>query len=239
MKAKLGTKALSISLSLAMSSLLPGAAIAATTVEDLPSWQSGNAGFECSQIGEYTYALKIAEGAGEGAPNTTETYTSPEGDHTNTITISNSDGSTFDWSASGNKIGAVIVKAGTGAKVYKYDPQQQSDTALVAYQGREVSHITFCWNLDEEPVAQTWCSPGYWRQPHHLDSWEPTGYSPDDKYNDHISPALIGNPTLLQVLQSPQIYKGDAFNKVGDLLSAAHPDVNFLGERVADSCPLN
>jgi len=41
------------------------------------------------------------------------------------------------------------------------------------------------------------------------------------------------------VLQSPQYYGGDAFNAVGDLLSAAHPDVNFNGERIEDSCPLN
>lgn len=46
------------------------------------------------------------------------------------------------------------------------------------------------------------------------------------------------NPTLWEVLQAPQWYDGDAFNAVGDLLSAAHPDVNFTGERVEDSCPL-
>jgi hypothetical protein len=236
MKSKLAMKAVSATVAVAMSSLLPGVAMAANTVEDLSSWVNGNAGFECSQIGNYTYALKIAEGAGEGAPNTTETYT--DGTHTNTITISNSDGSTFDWSANGNKIGAVIVKAGQGAKVYKYDPQAQSDTGLVAYQDREVSHVTFCWNLDEEPPVAQWCSPGYWRQAHHLDSW-PTNVSPNDKYNTIIGGNLIGDPSLLQVLQSPQIYKGDAFNKVGDYLSTQHPDVNFTGERVADSCPLN
>jgi hypothetical protein len=238
MKAKLGTKALSMSLTLAMSSFLPGVAMAANTVEDLPSWTSGNAGAECALVGDYAYALKFAEAAGlEGAPNISDTY--DDGTHTNTITVSNSDGYSFNWTANGNKIGAVIVKAGTGAKVYKYDPQQPADFNLVAYQGREVSHITFCWNLDIEPVAENWCSPGYWRQAHHLDSWIATGYSPEDKYNDHISPPVIGNPTLLEVLQSPQIYKGDAFNKVGDLLSTAHPDVNFQGARVADSCPLN
>jgi hypothetical protein len=47
------------------------------------------------------------------------------------------------------------------------------------------------------------------------------------------------DPTLWQVLQAPQWYGGDAFNAVGDLLSGAHPDVNFGGERVEDSCPLN
>jgi uncharacterized repeat protein (TIGR01451 family) len=28
------------------------------------------------------------------------------------------------------------------------------------------------------------CTPGYWRQPQHLDDWAPTGLSPDDLFND-------------------------------------------------------
>lgn len=44
---------------------------------------------------------------------------------------------------------------------------------------------------------------------------------------------------LLQVVQNPQWYGGGATNNVGDLLSGAHPDVNYTGERVEDSCPLN
>ena len=95
-----------------------------------------------------------------------------------------------------------------------------------------------------------WCSPGYWRQDQHLWAWEATGYSPDELFYDVFGyyPPLskLGqgagattNPTLWEVLQSPQYYGGDAFNVVGDLLSEAHPDVNFTGERVEDSCPLN
>jgi hypothetical protein len=100
------------------------------------------------------------------------------------------------------------------------------------------------------PQVGEWCSPGYWRQPHHLSSWEATGYSPDDLFYDALGyyPTLskkgtedgaTTNPTLWEVLQSPQWYGGDAFNAVGDLLSEAHPDINFLGIRVEDSCPLN
>lgn len=93
-----------------------------------------------------------------------------------------------------------------------------------------------------------WCSPGYWRQPHHLGSWAATGISPDEKYSAYFGlPTRSNNgvrqnaptdPTLWEVLQGPQFYGGEAFNNVGDLLSAAHPDVNFSGERVEDSCPL-
>ncbi|MFW5696774.1 MAG: hypothetical protein ACOCXR_03200 [Phototrophicaceae bacterium] len=99
------------------------------------------------------------------------------------------------------------------------------------------------------PADPTWCSPGYWRQPHHLDSWAATGISPDAKYSAYFGPVTLSNngarrrasadPTLWEVLQSPQFYGGAAFNNVGDLLSGAHPDVNFNGTRVEDSCPLN
>jgi hypothetical protein len=221
-------------------------------------WQSGNAGAECEQIGDFTYAWKIneteEEEGDEGAPNGSETANFYDLDgnlvHSNTITILNSNGMVFDWSSSPNGIGAVIVKAGTGANVWFYSPQAMSDTGLYGYQNKDISHVTFCWNPDYTPPGEEWCSPGYWRQDQHLDSWEATGYSPDDFFYDNLGyyPTIskLGvkegaptNPTLWQVLQKPQWYGGDAFNAVGDLLSAAHPDVNFLGERVEDSCPLN
>ena len=110
---------------------------------------------------------------------------------------------------------------------------------------QDLSHASF--RLVEDKGGQ-WCSPGYWRN--HLNAWGPTGYSPDDLFFDALDyyPPLspqgkragaTTNPTLGQVLQFPQYYGGDAFNAVGDLLSAAHPDVNFDGTRVPDSCPLN
>jgi hypothetical protein len=217
-------------------------------------WPSGNAGSECAYIGNYTYSYKFNEDDGEGAPNQTETadFYDVGGNlvHSNSITIFNSDRSIFDWASAPNGIGAVIVKAGTGANVWFYDPQVKSDVALYAYENRQISHVTFCWNLEYTPPEAEWCSPGYWRQAHHLDSWEATAYSPDDLFSD-----LLGytpdrtrqgereraelDPTLWQVLQAPQWYGGDAFNAVGDLLSTSHPDVNFDGERAEDSCPLN
>ncbi len=75
----------------------------------------------------------------------------------NTVTISNSDNHTFDWSATLG-LDAVIVKAGTGANVYTYNPEVQSDGNLHApYTGsdpldpgtiREVSHVTFCFDYE-------------------------------------------------------------------------------------------
>jgi hypothetical protein len=112
-------------------------AMAATNPIVTDEWQSGNAASECSLLpGEYEYAYKVDA----AAPNGTWTH---EG---NSITILNSDGKVFDWSAT-KGIGAVIVKAGTGANVWAYDPQVKSNEDLYAYENREVSHVTFCWNF--------------------------------------------------------------------------------------------
>jgi hypothetical protein len=210
-----------------------------------PNWQSGDAEFECAQIG-----FDFTEEEGKILP---EAFKFDNWDSLVTgsavkgIFITENDGSTFNWYST-HGIGAVIVKAGTGANVWFYDPQAYSDTGLFGYAGKEISHVTFCWN--PEPADPQWCSPGYWRQPQHADSWLATGYSPDDLFSTVFGYAPMlsklgktngatANPTLLQVLSAPQYYGGEAFNLIGDLLSGAHPDVNYMGERVEDSCPLN
>jgi len=122
--------------------------------------------------------------------------------------------------------------------------------SVSGYYGQTQVHDTDPSHYFGEALAGEWCSPGYWRQPHHLDSWVATGYSPDDlflaSFQGYVLPtakknsrfAPNENPTLIDVLSSPQIYGGDAFNKVGELLSDAHPDVNYTGTREG-SCPLN
>lgn len=167
------------------------------------------------------------------------------------LTVSVSDNDTFvTWSSSFG-IGAIIVKGSSDANVYVYNPQSNGDSGLASPPNPSggsaaLSNITFCWNPEEQQAE--WCSPGYWRQTQHLDSWTATGIDPcvsgtscpaNSYYNYHFDPDLAGNPTLWQVLQSPQTYGGPAFNNVGDLLSMLHPDVNFTGGRVEDSCPLD
>jgi hypothetical protein len=148
------------------------------------------------------------------------------------------------------KVAAVIVKGGGSANVYSYPAGTHADTGLVPPGDPTpvLQSLTFCGN-EEPPTPEAWCSPGYWRQPQHLAAWEATGYSTTDKFSAVIGPIAPNkqgkkngastDPTLLEVLQNPQFYGGDAFNQVGDLLSAAHPDVNFQGIRIEDSCPLN
>lgn len=110
------------------------------------------------------------------------------------------------------------------------------------------SHLTTTSTSTTTPPTTTppgnWCSPGFWRN-NPLAVAE-TGVDMSQSYNALFDPDVNGtkkggvaNPTLQQVLDSPQFYGGEAFNNVGDLLSAAHPDVNFTGERVEDSCPLS
>lgn len=51
------------------------------------------------------------------------------------------------------------------------------------------------------------CTPGYWKQPHHLDSWQ--GVGPDDNFNATFNTNAVfdaaqcesSNPTLLQALK--------------------------------------
>jgi hypothetical protein len=232
-------KKITLLLVVVLTGLMVAPVFAASNPVVYDSWSpAGGAAAECAQLGEFEFSLKVDDWDQENGM---------DGDYDNVISILNSNGYTFDWSST-HGIGAVIVKAGNGANVWFYDPQAYSDSGLYAYDNKEISHVTFCWN--PEPVELQWCSPGYWRQPQHADSWLETNYSQDDLFFDVFGyyPTLskLGktngattNPTLMQVLSSPQYYGGEAFNLIGDLLSEAHPDVNFTGERLEGSCPLD
>jgi hypothetical protein len=133
-----------------------GSASVVSTVAVVPSepdeFKAGNAAAECAQAGIYQYAFKIDNwSVAVDGP-----YQADFSDgHSNAITIANNDGTTFDWSAAPNRIGAVIVKGGPNANIFNYDPQASSDTGLyspVNNGGKvpEVSHVTFCWNPEGE-----------------------------------------------------------------------------------------
>lgn len=73
------------------------------------------------------------------------------------------------------------------------------------------------------------CTPGFWKQPQHFDSWIPTGFSPSNDF-DTIFGRDAFNPdiTLLQALN----LGGGGLNAlarqaVAAILNAAHPNINY------------
>ena len=132
------------------------------------SWKSGNAAFECQKATEttgikYTYSYKIDNWNSAIGGIYTATFADGQ---TATITITNNDGTYFDWNAS-KPIGTVIVKGGKAASLFVYDrsapgrPQILSDSDMVSPNNASgkpaaVSHATFCWNaVAGNPVVST------------------------------------------------------------------------------------
>ena len=124
-----------------------------------PDWQSGNACFECEQAGgcgEFSWKIEGYEN-GVYDTNSNQFGNDPVSPPNNAIiTISDSDGITFDWT-SDQPVCAVIVKGGPSAKLYKYPDGAYEGTDLTAPvnpnnpHGKhyEISHIAFCWNKEE------------------------------------------------------------------------------------------
>jgi hypothetical protein len=80
------------------------------------------------------------------------------------------------------------------------------------------------------------CTPGYWKQKHHFDSW--VNFEPNDLFSDVFGPTIkikhgkkrrkVTDPTLLQALKA----RGGGINAlarhtVAALLNAASPDVSY------------
>ena len=147
------------SLTLVLALAVSGTVLAAGDPVVKDNWKSGDAAFECAQIGEYKYAYKVDEWDQYNGMDGGYTASFEDG-HSNIITILNSGGKVFDWNSSPNGIGAVIVKAGTGSNVWFYDPQVKSDTGLYGYQDKDISHATFCWNPD--PTEECWEDETAW-----------------------------------------------------------------------------
>lgn len=93
-------------------------------------------------------------------------------------------------------------------------------------------------NLSAPPgPACAGCTPGYWKQPQHLDSWIPTGFKTTDKFNTvfGVTQYLKNNGTPYTLLEVMQLLNGNGdpvspnlgFHAVAALLNAAHPNVNY------------
>jgi hypothetical protein len=88
----------------------------------------------------------------------------------------------------------------------------------------QVRIITHC--APPPPTGDEGCTPGFWKQPQHLDSW--VGFAPTQKYESVFGVSVPGDPTLLDALQA----NGGGINALmrhstAALLNASSPDVAY------------
>lgn len=123
--------------------MVAGYAVNRVAVVSNPVFVPGNP--NCSAIGSFEFSYKI-DGWDEEDKN--GTHVDP---NTGVLfTISNSDGTYFDWDAT-TPISAVIVKGGPNANVWYYNPAVFSDSGLYSPpvgsgDPAAVSHVEFCWS---------------------------------------------------------------------------------------------
>jgi hypothetical protein len=155
--------------------LLGVTSVMAASVEPMlfDPWQSGDAYSECEQAGcGAPFAWKVDDAAPNGNYYTnTDLYGNTPTEFEAVITISNSDGYTFDWAISeGFIVYCVIVTAGGVANVFYYEDGAYYDTYLYAPLNTntpdpddtyEISHVTFCFDEDYGTTID-WCEETAW-----------------------------------------------------------------------------
>lgn len=70
---------------------------------------------------------------------------------------------------------------------------------LVATLGPGQDWDVFCLDNPPPPPGGQGCTPGYWKQSQHFDSW-PAAYSPSTSFESVFGRDVPGNPTLLDAL---------------------------------------
>jgi hypothetical protein len=154
---------------------------------------------------------------------------------------------TLNYDISDGYVVQFCIKSGAneGTSFYEIEGPETDEITI----GKEISHTAWRVVFVPETNGGEWCSPGFWmNNPLRV---EQTGVDMSQYFLnvfDDFVLSLSGNarrqgatdnPTLQEVLDNPGWYGGEAFNLVGDLLSDAHDDVDFQGDRVEDSCPLS
>ena len=132
---------------------------------------------------------------------------------------------------SGLKVNTVVVEASASDECVEASASDECHEKLTDQDSAWV-------NCDSDEG----CTPGYWKQPQHFDSW-PAPYTPETLFSDVFEgvievkfkekgvkgkPPLLNNPTLIQALRA----KGGKVNAlarqaVAALLNATSPDVNY------------
>jgi hypothetical protein len=110
-----------------------------------------------------------------------------------------------------------------------YVPASSPSTNIVTASGTDAINggtVTATARATCEILGGEGCTPGYWKQPQHFDSWT-APYAPNQQFSLYFENAFPGM-TLLQVLQQG----GGGLNALGRhtvsaLLNAASPDVSY------------
>ena len=125
-----------------------GGVMPSASAEDRVETIEGNP--DCEDLG-YANEFKIeasgefpAEGTYEDGDDGTESKGDTAGFSVD-IEYTDDDPLTFDFEAS-IAVNAVLVKAGTGATAYTFDPASTTGEGLESPVDDSISHITFCWN---------------------------------------------------------------------------------------------
>jgi hypothetical protein len=136
---------------------------------------------------------------------------------------------------SGYLVAGFCYKAGT-QQTFGFIVPPSATTVLESV--KDISHFSLIFVPEPDFDEGEWCSPGFWRANANKKGASQWPVLTDTLYNAVIlSPSVEGNPTLLDVLNSPQTYGGEAFNAVGTYLSTEK------GLKVTDpivhNCPLS
>lgn len=102
----------------------------------------GGPAAECTAVlgtGGYSFAAKV-DGPGNNGDLEHLTYEFSSTEY-------GSNGlNTLSWSIpDGSSVTAVLLKAGTGVHVYLYDGTITSDSGLLTFEGKNISHLTICY----------------------------------------------------------------------------------------------
>jgi len=89
------------------------------------------------------------------------------------------------------------TQAGPGARILLTGTNTATATGLDYYNGVRIKFFNSITPPPPPPTGGEGCTPGYWKQRHHFDSW--VGYAPSDLFDDVFDDAFPGM-TLLQVV---------------------------------------
>jgi hypothetical protein len=137
-------------------------------------------------------------------------------------------GGTIALTTSGNPVPTVIPIPVTGNGLSAVVPIGVSGVTsmLVTFAGSGAIDNVQLQVEEEEPGGGQGCTPGYWKQPRHLDSW--VGFSPNQLYETVFGVNASFNLTLLGALQQGGGgEKALGRHAVAALLNAANDDVSF------------